>query len=801
MRVSYKWLKEYSNFEATPQELADKLTLAGLEVDEIEYLGQGIENVVVGEVKDKQAHPQSSKLSLCQVDDGQNLHLVVCGAPNVAVGQKVPLALPGAKLPNGMEIAVTQVAGVESAGMICSGAELGLNDEDDQGIMVLPEDLSLGVDIVEAMELEDAVLILDLTPNRSDCLGMLNVAREAAAVTGSSFQLPTIHYGEKGGNVGDYATIEVEDKDLCPRYLARLVLGLKIGPSPLWMQRYLLAAGMRPINNVVDISNFVMLETGQPSHTFDYQKLAGHKIVVRRAKPGEKMFTLDGKERSFTQDTLLICDGLRPVCIAGVMGGLDSEVTEATTDILIETACFDPVSIRRTSRSLNLISESSLRFEKGLDIEGCNWASRRIVQLMLEYCGGISCAGYLDERIPKEPERVISLHVEKVNAVLGTDYTLEEVAGIMHKLAFPLEKSGEGLLATIPYYRGDITIEEDLIEEVARLRGYGEIPAVLPPSSSHGLRSRSQQILLELRRACAGLGLREVINYSFHSPKDGDKLRLSAEHTWRKALMISNPLSEEQSMMRTQMLAGMLQTAARNHSRRNLDLALCEFGACFMPQAEGEQPEEVDMLAIALSGAYGPGWQGQDTPYDYFYLKGLWESLAERFQLPPCRFEPVSEEEYPFLHPGRSAVISCNERVIGFLGEIHPQVLEEYELEKPLYFLQAALDIFTGQGFAMGHCQDLPRFPASYRDMALVGSADIPAADIMAAIQEKGGPYLQQAELFDLYAGAPIPAGERSLAFSLSYQNPAGTLTDGEINQSFDEIVAYLGQKWNLHLR
>ncbi len=801
MRVSYKWLKDYVKFEESPEELGQKLTLAGLEVDEIEYLGKGIKNVIVGLVKEKAPHPKSNKLSVCRVDDGNSLRQVVCGAPNVEKGQKVPLAVPGAKLPNGMEISVASVAGVESFGMICSGAELGIDDEDCQGIMVLSEDAPLGEDIVRALELEDAVLILELTPNRSDCLGMLNIAREVAAITGGSFQPPTLHYGEKGGNICDLAVIEVEDKDLCPRYLGRLVQGLKVGISPRWMQRYLISAGMRPINNVVDISNFVMLETGQPSHIFDYQKLSGHKIIVRRAKEGEKLITLDNKERSFRGDTLLICDSMRPVCIAGVMGGLDSEVTPETTDVLIETACFDPVSIRRTSRGLNLISESSLRFEKGLDIEGCNWASKRIVQLLLEYCGGVAAAGNLDIRIPQEPEKIIPLRIEKVNAVLGTDYSLGDIAGVMHSLSFPLEKVGEDLMVTIPYYRRDISIEEDLIEEVARLRGFNEIPVTLPASSSHGLRSSSQQIASELKLACEGLGLREVINYTFISPKDLDKLLLPPNHSLRESLAIANPLSEEQGLMRTQMLAGILQTSSRNYNRRNLNLRLFEFGNCFKVKKAGEQPEEINTLAIALSGEYNPGWQGQKAAFDYFYLKGLWENLSRAFNLPECTYLPADEGKYPFMHPGRSAIILCGGEEIGFLGEIHPLVLANYELEKPLTFLQVKTEPFTSRGFVMGHCQDLPRFPGAARDMALIGRADIPGGDIMAEILKVGGPYLQSVELFDIYAGATIPEGHRSMAFALNYQNPEQTLKDAEINNSFDEIVAHLGKKWGLRLR
>ena len=800
MRVSYNWLKDYVNINVSPEELAKKMTMAGLEVDEIEYLGEEINGVVTAFVKEKSPHPNSDKLSVCMVDDGTEIYQVVCGAPNVEAGQKVPFAKTGASLPGGFKIEKTVIRGVESAGMICSGAELGIDEEDNQGIMVLPQDITLGLDIVEALQLKDAVLILELTPNRSDCLSMLNTAREAAAILGLDFIEPMVKYLELGQAITQLASVKVEDTNLCPRYAARLVRDVKIGPSPLWMQRYLLAAGMRPINNVVDISNFVMLETGQPLHTFDYQKLKGGNIIVRAAKAGEVLTTLDKKDRELEEGMILICDTKEPVCVAGVMGGLTSEVTEDTVDVLIEAACFDPVSIRRTARALNIPSESSARFEKGIDITNCDKAARRCAQLLIEYCGGTACQGNIDVYRDKCEDKRVPLRLERINYVLGTNYNLEEVANIMHRLSFTIDKDGGMLWISVPAYRQDITLEVDLIEEVARMKGLDNIAPTLPASRSHGFRTPTQKALKELREACMGLGLYEVINYSFLSPKEDDRLLLATDHSWRKHLVISNPLSEEQSVMRNNMIPGMIQTVARNHSRRNLDLGLFETGTVFELQDDGNVIEK-PAFTIALSGEKDYGWQGQKEEQDYFVIKGIFEALADKFNLSQVSFKPVNNEEYPFLHPGRSAVIYSSGRKIGFLGEIHPLVAGNYGLEKKVTVLEVALDAFYDVAGTVVKCRELAKYPAVERDIALIGSSNVPAEDIIADIKEKGGEYLENVELFDLYDKPPIPEGQRSLAYSLTFQAKDRTLTDTEINQRFNDIVEHLNAKWDLKLR
>ena len=803
MRVSYKWLSEYIDLTVGAEELAGRLTMAGLEVDEIEYLGTDISGVVTAKVLTKEPVAGSDHLSFCTVDSGQGIFNVVCGASNVAAGQTVPFAMLGACLPGGKTIGEATLAGVTSQGMICSQAELGITHGAAEGIWVLPDTLTLGQDIVEAVELKDEVLILELTPNRADCLGLVNVAHEAAALGCGTFKPVTISYEEKGENIGKLMSIEVIDKKLCPRYLGRLVQEVKIGPSPLWLQRYLWAAGIRSINNVVDISNFVLMETGQPLHIFDYQELSGQKIIVRQAKSGEQMTTLDGKERVFTGKEILICDDEKPVCLAGVMGGLESEVTAKTTDILIESAVFDPAAIRRTARRLGIPSEASLRFEKGVDIANCDRVSQRAVQLLLQICGGRAAQGMIDvhAEIP-EPKDII-LRTSRVNNILGTEYTQSEIKATMDALAFPVIKLDEYDIAVqVPTYRRDITLEVDLIEEVARLRGYNNIPAVLPGDTAFGGRTTAQNLLKKTKEICIAQGLSETINYSFIGTKDIDKLNLPADHAWRQMLDISNPLSEDQSLMRTTLLPGLLNNAAYNHSRRNTNIALFEYGNIFIPAAADpykNQPQEIATLGFVLSGAQEGGWQQAAAEYDYFYLKGIIETIFNALKVIGLTFDPCSD--YNFLHPGRSAIISLAGENLGYIGELHPQIAEKFGLEKRIIVCEIMVSPLIEAADKTIVCADIPKYPASSRDIALIGDKTIAAADIKETIFTLGGEYLHQVELFDTYEGAQIAEGCRSLAYSLTFQALERTLTDKEVDETFAAICKGLDQKWGLRLR
>lgn len=811
MRVSYNWLKQYVSTELDAETLASRLTFAGLELDEILSRGDDFTGVVVAKVLSCEPVEGSDHLHKLSVDAGGEEPLsIICGAPNIAAGQIVACAMVGAELPGGFQIGKRKTFGVESCGMICSQKELGLS-EDHSGIWVLDDyfagqEAPLGKDIVEALGLRDEVMVIELTPNRSDCLGMLNMAREAAAVTGGSLTLPEITYEEKGGPIEQAISITVEDEKLCPRYAARLVRDVKIGPSPLWMQNYLLAAGMRPINNVVDISNFVMLEMNQPLHTFDYQQLKGQKIIVRAAKNGETMQTLDGKDRTFQGEEILICDGERPICVAGVMGGMDTEVTDATTDILIESACFDQVHIRKTSRRLGIPSEASMRFEKGVDASNCDTACRRAVQLLVEYCGGVADQGVVDVRAAAYadgfPAKEVLLRPERVNQILGTAYTKEEVCGVMQALNFPYVEQQEGLLVSAPYYRQDISLEVDLIEEVARIMGYDKIPATLPLNPSTGGRDAEQNLLLKIKDSCVALGLNETVNYSFISPKEADRLALPAEHPWRTNLLVSNPLSEEQSVMRQSLLPGLLHTAARNQSRRNLDLRFFEMGMLFLPaeqDIQSTQPTEVLTLAMLLCGAAEDNWLHQTKEYDFYDLKGMVEGLAAMLGVGPLSFARCQRS---FLHPGRSAEISLNGESLGVIGELHPAVAEAYALSGRVLVAELSLSPLMAAALQQGNKpHDLPRYPASTRDIAVIGSKEVAEAEIARAIRENGGEFLRQVRLFDLYDKAPIPEGQRSLAYGLQFRKEEGTLTDQEVDAAFNAIVEALASQYDYKLR
>lgn len=801
MKVSYNWLKEYIPACLSPEELGEKMTRAGIELDSIEYRGEGLNGVVTARIVECLPHPQSEKLHICSVDTGSGLLQVVCGAPNAAAGLTVALAKPGAVLPDGKKIGIAKLAGVESQGMLCSGAELGIDEKDNAGIMVLPEDMPLGEDIVGALSLKDAVLDFELTPNRADCMGMLNVAREVGAITGEQAALPQIAYPELGGDINSLFSLRVEAPELCPRYTARLVRGVHIAPSPLWMQNYLLAAGMRPINNVVDIANFVMLELNHPLHTFDYQTLAGRQIIVRRAAEGESMQTLDGKQRELDADTLMICDAEKPICIAGIMGGMDTEVTAETTDILIEAACFNQKSIRRSARKYNIPSEASSRFEKGTDIDTTDLAARRAVQLLVELCGGVAARGCVDFYPHLVSEKRILLGIDKVNALLGTDYSMEEIAEVMSRLGFPCERQGDKLLVYVPNYRLDITIPEDLIEEVARLKGYDNIPTTLPGGTmTQGGRSPKQQFIKQITDSCAAFGLREALNYSFISKKEWSKLLLPEQHPLREVMSIINPINEEQCIMRTTLLPGLLNSIARNGYKRNVNPALFEQGVVFLPQEGGELPLEQERLAFVLNGESRSGWNLPAAKYDFYYAKGLLEHIFAPFKL-KFDYAVPARTVYPYLHPGKSAVISLNNEVIGIIGELHPTVQANYDIEGSLLVVELSLAPCLAAAKLVPVCESISRFPAVTRDICVLGDASVPAAEAQKLIEEVGSGILKSVRLFDVYQGAPLLHGQRSLAFALEFQSAERTLTDTEIDEVFAQIVESLKDKLALCLR
>ena len=800
MRVSYKWLQKYVDIRISPEELAKKITMAGIEVEGISYPAAEISKVKVGQIKSTQPHKNSDKLQICLMDMGNTLLQVVTGAPNIQIGQKVPVALENATLPGGLKVEATALRGVDSYGMLCSMAELGIDDsaEAKAGLWVLPADTPLGADVARAMGLDDAYLEISLTPNRADCLSILNFAKEVAAVLATDYQTPDLAYAESKEAITDCAAIEVQAEDLCNRYTARLVKNIKIGPSPWWMQQCLRSAGMRPINNIVDISNFVLLEMGVPLHTFDYASLTGHQIIVRRAEEKETIMTLDEQERLCDTDTLLICDAAKPVCIAGIMGGLNSEVKPTTTDVLVEAARFDPVCIRRTSRRLGLRSEASQRFEKGIDVFTVDAASRRCVQLLVQLCGGTAVKGVLDSYRGKSYENRIDLRIAMVNEVLGTSFAAAEITGVFRRLAFPLQPKGEVLAIDVPSYRQDITGPIDLVEEVARLQGYDKIPLTLPVgATTEGKRTEKQVFMDDLRAICVACGLHEAVNYGFISPQEWDKLLLAADSCYRDAVKIANPLNEEQSIMRTLLLSSLLYNAAYNRSRRITNVKFFECGSVFYPSRQ-ELPEERVHLGILSMGSDEQSWLADKIPYDYFYLKGIWENIAEQLGIKGWRVEAAAD--IPFLHPGKSAKIYQGQQLLGWVGELHPNVLKNYALPQAVTMELDMEALFSGSNRTVT-CQPLPKYPAVNRDIAMVADIAVPVAAIEEVIRQSAGQILVKITLFDVYQGKQLPEGSRSLAYNLTFQALDRTLTDLAVNEAFERIVQALREKLSIQLR
>lgn len=814
MLVSYKWLQDYVDINVDPQTLGEKLTMAGICVDLVTEPWKEIHDILCGKIRAIERHPDADKLVICYLDMGPDykeflnedgLLQIVTGAKNVRVGDTVPVAVHGSAVAGG-KIKKSKLRGVPSYGMLCSKDELLVekNPEDVDGIWILPDDIPAGADIKKEFLLDDAVLDIDLTPNRSDCLSVINIAREVSAVLGTDLHLPKVEIRETTEKVEDLAKITVLDPDLCPRYTGRIIRNVQRGQSPYWMQHYLQTAGLRPISNVVDVSNFVMLETGQPLHTFDYDQLDRHEIVVRRAKAGEKIVTLDEVERELPADTLLICDADKPVCVAGVMGGLNSEITAKTKNILLESAAFNHVSIRHTGKNLGLHSEAALRYEKGVDITRCAEVSKRAVQLLCDLCGGEAVSGIIDTLAEEIPQRKVIMRPARVNHILGTNFKEEDMVRVLKDLKFELRPIADDLVygttyeIPVPSFRADITEEVDMVEEVVRMLGFDHVPVHLPYGEmTEGKLTAEQKFNDDVITAMTGLGANQILTYSFMNPKEWDKLGLSAEDPLRKNVEILNPLNEDQKVMRTTLIPGLLKVAAKNHSRRNNDLLLFEKAVVYIPTGE-ELPREDMCLGVIATGNGPESWLQEGETYDFFYMKGLWETLAKKFGV---NWSVRAVRDIPYLHPGRAAMISVGDQEIGFIGEIHPKVAETYDLNSKATVMQINLDQLFPQIEALPVYESLTKFPASMRDMAITVKKDIPVAEIEAVIWEQGGSYLTDVNLFDVYEGIQVGKENKSLAYSMTFLCEDRTITDEEVNAAFQNVVDHLASKFDAKLR
>ena len=793
MLIPFSWLSEYVDITLEPNALAHRLTMGGIEVGDVFTRG-GWEGCVVGYVRATRPHPNADTLTLCEVDPGNGPVVeVVCGAPNVAAGQKICFARPGVTLMNmhngrREELKPATIRGVVSEGMICSEAELEISGEH-EGIIVLPDDAVVGTPLDEA--LGDTFLELELTPNRGDCLSILGVAREIGAITGQPVRVPGVGYAEADVPVETLARVSIEDPDLCPRYTASVITGISIGPSPQWLQERLNRAGLRPINNVVDVTNYVMLEFNQPLHAFDLDTVTDRHVVVRRANEGEEFTTLDGVNRKLSTDNLLIADPAQAIGIGGVMGGANSEITAGTTNMLLESATFHPLNNRRTSTDLNLRTEASLRFEKGLRPELAPIALRRATQMILETAGGQAAAGIIDV-FPGGNEEVtaVPLTVSRLRQVLGMDLDIARAETVLASLGITTRRTGpDSLEADPPYWRSDIAIEEDLIEEVIRIIGYDEVPTTMLSSPIPYHRPNAMTALKDaLRDALAAAGMQETISYPLVSPEDLDRLSAAGESDGPSpVLRVANPMSAEQDIMRPTLAASILNTLAYNRGHNDGGFRLFELGRAFIPQATG-LPIEREVAAAVMSGPrYDANWLSSGEVLDFFDLSGTLSATMDRVGIATS----LASHDAPMFHPGRCARVTAGAADVGVIGELHPEIREAFDLgTDPVVYFEVRLDDLLEAGPDDGRFQSLSRFPAANRDLALVVPADVPAARVQALIERVR--LVERAELFDVYAGENIPEGTRSLAFRIRFRAADRTLAAEDVNRAVNGLTRAL---------
>ncbi|MBI4611560.1 MAG: phenylalanine--tRNA ligase subunit beta [Candidatus Rokubacteria bacterium] len=801
MKISYRWLTEYVETALSPQAIADRLVSGGLEVAEVQPLVIGLTGVVVGEVEAVERElgvtPSGHRLVLTRVTTGAARFSVVCGAPNVAAGGRAAFAAPGAALPGGRRIDVATIRGARSEGMLCSERELGIGDDADT-ILLLPADAPLGADLVSYLELDDWVLEVEVSPNRPDCLSVVGVAREVAALTGAPFRVPAVQVKEGEADAASLASVVVEDPDLCPRYAARIITGLSVAPSPARLAQRLRAVGLRPINNLVDVTNYVLWELGHPLHAFDYDTVAEHTIVVRRARPGERLATLDGQERQLTDSMLLIADPERAIGLAGVMGGANTEVTDRTGTVLLESAYFHPASIRRTARALGLATDAAYRFERGADIEGLREALDRAAQMMAEVGGGSVAKGLLDVSAARRPPRRVVLRLGRIQRVVGRCPPRARVTQILRDLGFAVDDRNSDLEVEVPSFRRDVSLEDDLVEEVIRVWGYGEIPSTLPSGSLSLVRRPPQLVQADrVRQVLVGAGLSEVITMSFADP---ERLKLLG---WDPAsadvLALRNPLSRERALLRPTLAAGLLELLAGNLHRQNPDVRCFEIGRVFTPGGPEGLAREALNLGIALMGARGArAWYQPREDVDLYDTKGLAEHVLAALRVDGCEARPPGP---PFLEPGRGGELLVAGAAVGWFGEASLRVREAFDLPAPVLLAEVFLDRLLVLGAPPLRYAPLPRFPAVQRDLALVVAAEVQAADVTRAVHAMAEPLLRRVMLFDVYTGDQVAAGRKSLAFALVYQAEDRTLTDAEVNAVHARIVERLQQRLDAALR
>jgi phenylalanyl-tRNA synthetase beta chain len=799
MKVSLKWLKQYIDVNLPPVELARQLTMAGSEVNAWQVIGGDWENVFIGWVAAINPHPNADKLRLATVDLGTEQETVVCGAPNLTVGDKIVFARVGARLRDGhtgemSRLKPAKIRGVLSSGMVCSEKELGIS-ENHEGILVLPPEAPLGKPLSDY--LGDVIFDLEVTPNRPDCLSVIGIAREVAALNGQAVRLPEAAYAEAAAPIESQVSVTIADPDLCPRYTASLITGIKVAESPRWLQERLQACGMRPINNVVDVTNFVMMEYGEPLHAFSYNRVRGQQVIVRRAVAGEVMDTLDGVKRTLSPEMLVIADAAGPMAVAGVMGGAASEVTANTTAILLESASFNPANIYETGSALNLPSEARLRFERGISPEMTLPALRRATQLITELSGGQAARGLIDLYPGQKTRQPIRLPVARVKTLLGVEFSPEQILNALTALGFTAEVVESGIVqAVAPYWRSDINLTEDLIEEVARIIGYDKIPMTM---LTEPIARQDTDPIIDFKRRTrqhlAGFGFQEIATFSLTSLELLNKILPEPRSLEGEVVRMSNPMTADQEYLRPSLRAQVLAAVGPNQRFESGGIRLFELGRVFLPKPK-DLPEQPEMVCGVLTGARDEAfWSGNNEPVDFFDAKGVVETLLSQEDI-RAAFQPGGDAG---LHPSRQAEIIVGGVKVGVVGELHPKVARAFELVAPAYLFEINLKLLLA--FTLEHkpFQPIPRFPGVVRDIALVVDAAVTHAQVQGLI--RGFSLVSQVAIFDVFAGGQLPPGKKSLAYHLTYLSPAHTLTDDEVDRVQGQILEKLAKELGATLR
>ena len=809
MQVSVKWLKDYIDFDWSAEELADRFTMAGVPVEHVIRADEGLEKVVTGRIGKLTPHPDSDHLQVCSMDVGKDEPVqIVTGAQNVAEGQVVPVALVGAHLPNGQKISKGKLRGVPSNGMLCSAGELKmdltkLTEEEKDGIYILPADTPVGVPAKDVLGMDDVILEFELTANRGDCFSVFGLVREIAVLSGKEPKWPEISVKEDdGAKAEDLVRIGIEAEDLCDRFSARVIRNVKIGPSPEWMQQRLEGAGIRAINNVVDVTNFVMVELGQPMHAYDYDHVAGHSLTARRARAGENLHTLDDSSRLAKGDELVIADAEKAAGLAGVMGGLESEVVDTTTSIILEAASFNGPSIRRTSRACGLHTEASGRFERGVDVENTKRALDRAAQLLQEMGACTVTQGIVDAYPHPRQLVTVSFTADQINRRLGTEISGERMAEILGRLGFEVSGDGSSYQAKVPSWRNDVSLMDDISEEIARIHGFENIASTMPWGSVvQGYQSPRQNFMDEIRGILVSLGMCEELSFGFTHPDMFDKMRVPEDSELRKAIEIMNPLTDEYPLVRTTLLSGIMENVARNFSRKNEEVRLFEIAPVFYPKAlpVTEQPEEVMKLAGIMTGRRNAiGWNQGNEAVDFYDLKGVVEELFQRLAI--SKYTVEAGEHY-MLHPGKTAVFKKGKEIIATMGEVHPAVADAFGIKQKMYVFEMDIETlmkYTAKNF---HFEPLPKYPAISRDLAMLVDEEVNAGDVGQVIAKNGGKHFKDVALFDVYTGKQIADGKKSLAFTMQFQSKDKTLTDAEADEAFQSILKAVEKNFRAELR